>query len=134
MQLTPEQRAEMQRQLEEHPDRRRFHMESTPQQRAEWQKAVAEEEAARPANIARLERMDLAADEETLSGELRRAIRNARRPFSALAKEAGVTPQELLDFRSGDAPLPSDALDRLIAVLGLTARLEVASASDEEST
>jgi len=70
MQLTPEQRAEMQRQLEEHPDRRRFHMESTPQQRAEWQKAVAEEEAARPANIARLERMDLAADEETLSGGL----------------------------------------------------------------
>ncbi|MGD9855466.1 MAG: hypothetical protein AB7U20_11020 [Planctomycetaceae bacterium] len=123
MQLTPEQRADMQRQLEENPDRRSFRMEFTPEQRAEWERAVTEEEADRPANMARLKRMDGAIAEESLSGEVRRAIRDARRPYITLAAEVGVTPQQLLDFRSGDAPLSSDALDRLIDVLGLSARL-----------
>ena len=133
MQLTPEQRDEMQRQREQSPNRRSFRMEFTAEQRAEWKQAVAEEEAARSANIARMERIDAAAAEETLSGEVRRAIRDARRPFAVLADEIGITTQQLLDFRSGDAPLPSDALDRLVAVLGLTARLETVTATDELS-
>jgi hypothetical protein len=95
-----------------------------PEELAEWRRKVAEEEAARPANLARLQRMDEAAAEQTFSGELRRAIRAAKVPHHDLAERIGVSWRQLLDFQTGDAALPTDAVDRLIRVLSLTARLE----------
>jgi hypothetical protein len=96
----------------------------TPEQLADWQHKVAEEEAALPANLARLQRMDEAAAEPTLSGELRRAIRHAKVPHHTLAEKIGVSWRQLLDFQAGDAALPTDAVDRLITALSLTAKLE----------
>jgi hypothetical protein len=96
----------------------------TPKELAEWRRKIAEEEAARPANLARIQRMDEAAAEQTFSGELRRAIRAAKVPHHDLAEQIGVSWRQLLDFQTGDAALPTDAVDRLIRVLSLTARLE----------
>ncbi len=96
----------------------------TPEERKRWQQKAADEELAMPANQARLKRMDDAINEETFSGELRRAIRDAKIPHQELANRIGVSWRQLLDFQAGDAALPSDAIDRLIEALAMTARLE----------
>jgi hypothetical protein len=51
---------------------------------------------------------------------LRRGIRNAGRPIRKIAEEARIDLDLLSAFRTGEATLPSDAVDRLVAVLGLT--------------
>ena len=99
----------------------------TVEEKRVWESKVAEEESAMPANLARLERMDAAAAEPTFSGELRRAIRDARVPMHDLAARIHVSWRQLLDFQAGDAALPTDAVDRLIDALSLTARLEAHS-------
>ncbi|MGE0374672.1 MAG: hypothetical protein AB7I48_09370 [Planctomycetaceae bacterium] len=101
----------------------------TAEEYAEWRRKVAEEEAALPANLSRLRRMDDAAAEQTFSGQLRRAIRDAHIPHHTLAAHIGVTWRQLLDFEAGDAALPSDAIDRLIVTLALIPKLESATAS-----
>ncbi len=95
----------------------------TPEEQHRWQQKAAEEELAMPANQARLKRMDDAINEATFSGELRRAIRDAKRSHQELASRIGVSWRQLLDFQAGDAALPSDAIDRLIEALAMTARL-----------
>ncbi len=99
----------------------------TADERRAWELKVAEEEGAMPANLARLERMAAAASEPTFSGELRRAIRDAKVPTHDLAARVGVSWRQLLDFQAGDAALPTDAVDRLIDALSLTAKLEAHS-------
>jgi hypothetical protein len=69
------------------------------------------------------DRMREAADEDTLSGHLRRAIHQSRRPLRDIAREAGVTSIVLCDFLEGERTLRSDVLDRLAQAVGVTISL-----------
>lgn len=68
-----------------------------------------------------------AAEENTFSGELRRAIHAGDRDLISLAEVVGTTPIHLSEFLAGDRTLRSDVLDRLVSVLG--ARLVVSTHS-----
>ena len=59
-----------------------------------------------------------ARSELTLSGELRRAVHASELSLARIAAEAGTTPLQLDEFLTGEATLPSDAIDRLAALLG----------------
>jgi len=66
-----------------------------------------------PQAIRRGERLCEAAAETTVSGHLRRAIHQSRRPLDAIAADAGIPVELLCDWLAGDRTLRSDALDRL---------------------
>jgi hypothetical protein len=123
MQLTPEQRTRL-RQAKSVGEKRVV-LDSTPQQKAEWEAAVQQELAGREENLDRLRKIKAAAEQEGFLGDLRRAIALSRRPVQELAAEVGVDWRLLSDFRSGDGELPSPALDRLVAVLGLRLMQEI---------
>ena len=78
-----------------------------------------------PALLEQSERLHEAMQEETLSGQLRRAIHHSGRPLSRIAADAGITARQLTDFLTGGRTLRSDALDRLTAAVG--AQLVVAA-------
>jgi transcriptional regulator with XRE-family HTH domain len=59
-----------------------------------------------------------ARDEQTLSGELRRAIHGSRLSLADLAGKAGIPPLALDEFLTGERTLRSDVLDRLANCLG----------------
>ena len=67
---------------------------------------------------ARESRMREAAEENTFSGELRRAIHGGGQDLIVLAKIAGVTPIQLSEFLTGERTLRSDVLDRIVAAVG----------------
>jgi hypothetical protein len=68
-------------------------------------------------------RMREAADEDTLSGHLRRAIHQSRRPLRDIGRDAGVSATVLCDFLEGERTLRSDVLDRLALAAGVTIAL-----------
>jgi hypothetical protein len=116
-QLTPEQRAEV--------DRRRAAglrsttIEPTPEQRAEIRKMIEIEEAGIPANIAYMRALDAARAEPGFSGDLRRAILATKKPPQTVAEEAGVDPGLVDRFCCAEACLPNEAIDRLVQHLHL---------------
>ena len=59
-----------------------------------------------------------AREENTLSGELRRAIHASELSLAEIAERAGITPILLDDFLTGERTLRSDVIDRLASVLG----------------
>lgn len=124
MKLTPEQKADIERQRSENPGAR-LHVELTPEQRAQRRQAVAEEEAGRAANIAAHHARQAAAREPSLTGGLRRAINASGRRPEELSAAAGIDVHLLSDFRAGTAVLPSDAVDRLAGTLGLRLMAEI---------
>lgn len=71
-----------------------------------------------PDLIARNQMYKNARIEPTLSGEIRRAIHASELSIARIADEAGITPLQLDEFLTGEATLPSDAIDRLAALLG----------------
>ncbi|HUQ68689.1 MAG TPA: hypothetical protein VM165_04150 [Planctomycetaceae bacterium] len=73
-----------------------------------------------PQLLERDRRRQIAMSDNSISGQLRRAISQSRLRYEPLALEAGVSFEELADFMAGDAPLPSTAIDRLAAVLHQT--------------
>ncbi|MGO8747463.1 MAG: hypothetical protein ACLQNE_15875 [Thermoguttaceae bacterium] len=91
--LTPEQQARLQRQRE----------------------LIAEE---LPELLVQSELLHEAMQENTFSGQLRRAIHHSGRPVTRVAAEAGLTARQLTDFLTGERTLRSDALDRLVAAVG----------------
>ena len=60
-----------------------------------------------------------AREENTLSGELRRAIHGSGLPLAEIAVQTGLTQTVLDDFLTGERTLRSDVIDRLTRVLGL---------------
>jgi len=64
-----------------------------------------------------------AQEEQTLSGELRRAIHSSDLPLAAIAAQVGITPIMLDEFLTGERTLRSDVVDRLAAALGLRLQL-----------
>jgi hypothetical protein len=99
----------------------------TPDHLARLEQARGQIAAELPDLVARERRMREAAEENTFSGELRRAIHGSDRDLVSLAELAGTTPVHLSEFLAGDRTLRSDVLDRLVSALG--ARL-VVSGSD----
>jgi len=97
----------------------------TPEQKAEWEAVVQQELAGKEENLDRLRKIKAAAEKAGFLGDLRRAIALSRRPVQELAAEIGVDWRLLSDFRSGEAELPSSALDRLNAALGLRLMQEI---------
>ena len=61
-----------------------------------------------------------AAEEQTLSGELRRMLHHSPRPLAIIAQEAGLSPIVLDEFLTGERTLRSDVMDRLAAAVGYT--------------
>ncbi len=117
MQLTPEQQTQLAQ--AKSVGEKRVTLNFTAQQKAEWEAAVRQELAGSEANIEHLRKIKAAAEQVGFLGDLRRAIALSRRPVQELAAEISVDPSLLSDFRTGDADLPSPALDRLVAALGL---------------
>ena len=76
-----------------------------------------------PELAGRDDRMREAADEDTLSGHLRRAIHRSRRPLRDIGREAGISTALLCDFLEGERTLRSDVLDRLAQAVGVTISL-----------
>jgi hypothetical protein len=103
------------------------HRGLTPEHLADIQQAREHIVAELPDLVARERRMREAAEENTFSGELRRAIHAGDRDLVSLAELVGTTPIHLSEFLAGDRTLRSDGLDRLVSVLG--ARLVVAANS-----
>jgi hypothetical protein len=123
MELTPEQQAQLRH--AQAAGEQRAALSFTPRQKAEWEAAVQQELAGREENLDRLRKIKAAAEAGGLLGDLRRAITSSRRPVQELAGEIGVDWRLLSDFRAGDAELPSAALDRLVAALGLRLMREI---------
>lgn len=59
-----------------------------------------------------------AAEEMTLSGEMRRAVHASDLDIIAIAARVGITPLLLDEFLTGERTLRSDVLDRLANTLG----------------
>jgi hypothetical protein len=102
-------------------DRRTVPM--TPELREQWQPAVRETEAVRlelPELPDMGERLREAACENTLSGDLRRAIHRSRRRLEAIAESAGIAVEERNLLLSGEHTLRSGLFDRLALAVEFT--------------
>lgn len=71
-----------------------------------------------PDLIARNQLREEARKEPTLSGALRRAVRDSRRPLHQIAQEIGIEAVQLDEFLTGERRLFSDAMDRLARAVG----------------
>src|SRR5882762_3179173 len=81
-----------------------------------WRAQVADE---LPNLIRRNKLADEAMKEKTFSGRLRRAIHGFPRSPMRIAEAAGISWDDLDDFLTGEKPLPSDAIDRLVTAVKL---------------
>lgn len=97
---------------------RRIMVELTPEQQERLRQAQQETEQELPELVVLGKSLRRAAQEETLSGSLRRAIHASPLDLDVLAERAGITPDGLQGFLTGEHPLPSDAMDRLAAEVG----------------
>lgn len=78
-------------------------------------------------------RLDEAASEKTLSGQLRQAVHRSRRPLKKIAGDAGIDVYVLCDFLEGTRTLRSDVMDRVAQAVGATIYLEPSPVSDLEA-
>lgn len=111
-----------------------FFVKMTDEERAEWERQIAAIEAEWPEIEARMDLQQVAAVEDSFSGELRRAIRNMHRrgiSLPRLFKEAQVDWPTLDPFLHGEGELTTAVIDRLCKVLGL--HLQSAPAPAEAS-
>ena len=97
----------------------------TPEEAAKYLEIRSRIEGEKSAIFARRDAQEQAEREPGFSGDLRRAITAACRPSRELAAELGIDVGLLEDFRTGDATLPSDVVDRLVATLGLRLTAEI---------
>ncbi len=91
---------------------------NSPEEEARYDRLRELVAAELPELIEKHERTLDAAEEPTLSGELRRAIHGSDLLLPTISARSGVSMLDIDYFLAGDAPLPSDALDRLAATLG----------------
>ena len=96
---------------------RRTRGAATPEEIERHKQQWAEAEAELPEFLARNERRARALQEQSVSGQLRRAIVAAAMHPVDLATAAAIPLPDLLDFMCGDAPLDTAAVDRLAAHL-----------------
>lgn len=127
MQLTPSQVDQIKSALQD--GKRRVSVSLTDAQRQLWQHEAAVEDQGRDDTVARVSRIRAAATRPGFFGDLRRAIAMARIPDARLAGLVGVDIQVLERFREGETELPADAIERLIAALGLRLMHEIPRAA-----
>ena len=127
MQLTPDQVNQMKSALAE--GKRRVSVSLTDVQRQLWRNEAAAEDQDRDGTVARVSRIRAAAIRPGFFGDLRRAIAMARIPDARLASLVSGDAQLLERFREGEAELPADAIERLIATLGLRLMHEIPRAA-----
>lgn len=108
------------------PDRVSRGRPLTSDEAARYRQLRAQIKAEKTSIFARRDAQEQAEREPGFSGDLRRAITAARRPSHELAAELGIDVHLLEEFRTGEATLPSDVVNRLVEALGL--RLTVADA------
>jgi hypothetical protein len=77
-----------------------------------------------PDLVARNQLREEARHEPTLSGALRRAVHESRRPIHQIAHEIGIPPQQLDEFLTGERNLFSDVIDRLAKSIGFSLPLQ----------
>ena len=97
---------------------KRTYVELSEEKRAQikrWQEQVKDE---LPDLAKRLRLATNAAEENTFSGELRRAIHASGLTLNHIADRVGISPIVLDEFLTGDGTLQSDVIDRLTALLG----------------
>jgi len=123
MQLTPGQLDQIKSALAE--GKHRVSVSLTDVQRELWKHEAAEEDHGRDETVARVSRIREAATRPGFFGDLRRAMAMARMPDTHLASLIGADAQVLERFREGQAELPADAIERLIAALGLRLMHEI---------
>lgn len=68
---------------------------------------------------ARDARMLEAAADDSLCGNLRKAVHASSRPLRDVAYDCGIETELLCDFLEGTRTLPSDVLDRLTRAVGI---------------
>jgi len=119
MQLTPEQRAEIDRQKGEKPESRHLYFKATSGQAAQLQTQARKSESEKPQIEADYHKLVAASEEPGFSGWLRRRIRQDGRPIRKVAEAAAVELTELSAFRLGEGTLATDAVDRLMETLHL---------------
>lgn len=93
---------------------------STPEEDARLNALAADIEAHKEEIAERLEREELASREDSLAGQLRRAIDASMIGPDKLAIEVGVDFATFRAFQVGDADLPFEAFERLAKRLGLS--------------
>lgn len=82
---------------------------------ARTRKQIAQE---LPDLLRRNQMMVTARKEKSFSGELRRAIHESKWHLFEIARLIDVEPATIADFLTGEKPLDSDVLDRMMKVLG----------------
>ena len=123
MQLTPEQQAVVNK--AKAAGEKRAVLSFTTGQTEEWQEAARGELEGRDETIAHVRKIKAAAEQAGFFGDVRRAITLSGRRVDELARDSGIEPRLLSDFRAGEAELPSMALDRLLSTLGVRLMLEI---------
>ena len=81
------------------------------------QRAVKNAEAEKPAILERDKKLWAALEEQTLSGELRRAIFESELNTGEISERSNVPLEELNGFLYGEALLDSEAFSRIAQVL-----------------
>jgi len=132
MQLTPQQEEQI-RSAKEAGDTRAA-VQFTPEQKRQWEAAVAAEQAGQEENLAHHRKIQAAAREPGLLGDVRRAVTISRQPVRDLASQIGIDERLLSDFRAAEADLPSAALARLVDILGLRLMQEIPRSADAKSS
>jgi hypothetical protein len=97
----------------------RIHITLTPAQKRELTRVRAKIAKELPDLIRRDQLAHDARKSKTFSGALRRAVHAFPLAPWKVAEKAGIPWIDLEDFLTGEKPLPSDAIDRLIKVLKL---------------
>src|SRR5882724_8385128 len=97
--------------------RHRIHGRLTPAQQRRLEKVRAQIAEELPDLLRRNQLAHDARNEKTLSGAIRRAIHAFPLSPMKIADRAGISWHDLDDFLTGEKPLPSDAIDRLVKVV-----------------
>lgn len=123
IELTPDQREQVRRARE--AGERRIVLATTPNQDAEIERAVAEEDALKEQNREQARKRHLAQAEPGFTGDLRRAIVRSHQPLTEIAEAIDIPEERLDSFCAGESELPTDAVGRLVSLLGLRLMAEI---------
>jgi hypothetical protein len=97
---------------------RRTFREATAEENARLEQ-VRQEVAKELPELIRSDRLrKAAAEEDTFSGALRRAVHKHELSLDQIARRTGISEDELDDFLTGEKSLPSHVIDRLVQALG----------------
>src|SRR3990172_8227094 len=97
---------------------RRVYREQTPEEQSRLKQLREQVAQELPYLIQRDQLRKNAAEEDTLSGALRRAIHKDDVPITEIVRRAGISFEELDEFLTGEKTLPSSTLDKLVEILG----------------